>query len=77
MPLYYFDIRNADGLHRDEVGDHFDSLDEAIAMAQSLLPDLAREELSDGDWHDISCDVRDNASSVVYQGELTYRGRRM
>ncbi|WP_428977999.1 DUF6894 family protein [Lichenibacterium ramalinae] len=77
MPLYYFDVRNADGLHRDEVGDHFDSLDEAIDIAQSLLPDLASRKLSDGDWHDLSCDVRDDAGRVVYQVELTYRGTRM
>lgn len=74
MPRYYFDIRDNGGLHRDEFGDEFADRDEARAQCQSLLPDVARSELPDGDRHDISCDIRDEAGEVVYRGELSYRG---
>ena len=77
MPRYRFDITRADGFHRDAVGEHCHTLDDAVARAQTLLPDIVRAEMPDGDWHDISCDVRDEDGQVVYQAELTYRGRRL
>ena len=74
MPRYFFDVGDSRGFHRDDVGDECDGFDEARTQAQSLLPDIAREELPDGDLHTIACDVRDETGRVVYRGELTYRG---
>ncbi len=74
MAKFYFDIRNVTDFHRDEVGDDFDSFDEARTQAQCLLPDIAREELPDGDMHTVVCDVRDETGRIVYRGEITYRG---
>lgn len=76
MPRYYFDVRDSKGFLQDDVGDTFDTFEEARAQCQSLLPDIAREELPDGDLHIITCDVRDQTGDVVYRGELTYRGTR-
>ena len=76
MPRYFFDVRDNSGFNRDEFGDVFGSFDEARIQAQSLLPDIAREELPDGELHQITCDVRDEAGETVYRGELTYRGTR-
>ena len=76
MPLYYFDVHDCDGLHHDEVGDQFDTLEDAIAQAQSLLPDIAREELPDGELRIIACDVRDDARRIIYRGKLTFEGTR-
>ena len=76
MPRYYFDVRDSKGFHHDPVGDEFDLFEEAREQCQSLLPDIAREELPDGDLHTITCDVRDDAGRVVYRGEITYRGTR-
>lgn len=74
MPRYHFDIRDSRGFHRDEVGDEFVSFEEAREQCQSLLPDIAREELPVGELHTITCDVRDETGRVVYRGEITYRG---
>ena len=41
-----------------------------------MLPDIAREELPDGELHTITCEVRDEAGDIIYRGELTYRGTR-
>ena len=76
MPLYYFDVRDGKGFHRDEFGDEFASYDEAREHAQALLPDIARSELPDGELHVILCDVRDGAGRIVYRGKLTYEGMR-
>ena len=76
MPLYYFDVRDCGGVHRDEVGDHFESLEDAIAQAQSLVADIAREELPSGELHVVICDIRDDTRGVVYRGKLTFQGTR-
>ena len=74
MARFYFDLSDHEGFHRDEFGDEFASFEEARDQAQSLLPDIAREELPDGDLHIITCDVRDETDRVVYRGQLTYQG---
>lgn len=76
MVRYYFDVRDGSGFHRDEFGDEFASFEEARMQAQSLLPDIAREEMPDGELHVITCDVRDEADRNVYRGRLTYEGMR-
>ena len=74
MPRYFFDVRDGKGFHRDDVGDEFDGFDDVRQQCQALLPDIARDELPDGDLHEISCDVRDETGRVVYRGEMIYRG---
>lgn len=74
MPRYFFDVRDGGGFHPDEFGDEFDSFEDARQQCQALLPDIARDELPDGERLDLSCDVRDDAGRVVYRAELTYRG---
>ena len=49
-------------------------LEEARALARSLLPDIARERLPGGESQTITCEVRDDRGRNVYRGELTYRG---
>ena len=73
MPRFFFDIRDADGFHRDEAGDEFESFQEARDQAQSLLPDIARAELPDGELHEIMCEVRSDANRIVYRAKLTLR----
>ena len=76
MARYYFDVQDGRGFHRDEIGDEFDSFEEAREQAQALLPDIAREELPDGELHVITCDVRNESGRVIYRGKLTYEGTR-
>ena len=76
MARYYFDVQDGKGFHPDDIGDDFDSFEEARKQCQALLPDIAREELPDGELHTITCNVRDDTGRVLYRGELTYRGTR-
>ncbi|MGI3904007.1 MAG: DUF6894 family protein [Janthinobacterium lividum] len=74
MARYYFALRNPDGFHHDKFGENFDSFEDARTQAKSILPDMAREELPDGDLHIITCNVRDEAGCIFYRGEIIYRG---
>ena len=74
MPRYFFDVRDSRGFHRDEIGNDCDGFDDARNQCQGFLPDIAREELPDGELHTITCDVRDEADRVVYRGRLTFEG---
>ena len=76
MSRYYFDVHDGDGRHRDDMGDEFDSFEEARDQAQSLLPDIIRDELPDGELRSVSCEVRDEAGVLVYRGCLIFRGTR-
>lgn len=76
MPMYYFDVQDAKGFHRDEIGNEMKDFEEAREQAQGLLPDIAREELPDGELHVVTCAVRDATDRVVYKGKLTYEGAR-
>ena len=73
MARYYFDVHDSQGFHRDEDGDEFGSLKEAQDQAQALLPDIAREELPDGELHEITCEVRNDAGRIIYRARLTLR----
>lgn len=77
MPRYYFDVHDSHGFHRDEMGDHFDDFEDARVQAQSLLPDIVRDELPDGELHAVVCEVRDETGTTVYRGELRYQGVRL
>ena len=77
MPLYYFDVQDRGGFHRDEFGDDFDTLEDALTQVQALLPEIVRYELLDGDRHTVSCELRDATGRRLYRGELTYRGVRV
>lgn len=76
MARYYFDVCDSKGLHHDEVGVELADLEEARVECQGLLPDIAREELPDGELHTVTCNVRDEAGRVVYRGKITYEGTR-
>ena len=74
MPRYYFDIIDNGVMSRDEFGVELASFEEARDQAQSLLPDIARAELPDGDQHTFVCDVREETRGLIYRGSLMYQG---
>ena len=74
MARYFFDITDCKGFHPDDFGDELDNFEEARDQAQVLLPDIARQELPDGEFHMITCDVRDDSGRTVYRGKLTFEG---
>lgn len=77
MPLYFFDIYNDGNLASDEFGLELDGFDEARDQAISILPDIARDELPDGEKHDFVCEVRAAEGQMIYRAMLMYRGERL
>jgi hypothetical protein len=50
MPRFFFDLLDASGVHRDEVGLELTDLDAAKAEARRALLDISRDDLRvDGD----------------------------
>ncbi len=77
MPRYFFDVVDSKGSHRDDFGSECADFEDARQQCQSLLPDIAREELPDGELHTITCEVRNESGRVVYRGRITFEGARL
>lgn len=71
MPRFFIDTSDGNFLARDEVGHDFPDLQAAKQAAVSALPDIAREELPDGDERRFSAVVRDQDGAAVLQASLT------
>lgn len=76
MLKYFFDVRDAKGTHRDNVGDDFVDFEEARDHAQAIISDIVREELPDGERCEVVCEIRNQSGGIVYRGEITYQGTR-
>lgn len=76
MPRYFFDVH--DGGPLDDTGTELSGLDEAYAKAKSLLPDVAREDISKGgDQCMFTMLVKDEKGHPVYSATLTFTGLRL
>ena len=65
MPRYYFDVHDAQGVHRDEVGLEFPDMDAAILEARRALADMTRENLMLDSATDLSIVIRDGEEGPV------------
>jgi hypothetical protein len=74
VPLYFFDIAGSGGTSPDPSG--IDLLDDSEARDQAiaLLPDIARNELPDGDQHKFVATARNERGEVVYEASLALHG---
>lgn len=68
MSLYYFDVTDRNGSHNDNIGDEFVRFEQAREQIKFLLPYIIREELPAGDFHSVSCVLRDDAGKMIYRG---------
>lgn len=69
--LFYFDIGDGDDLMIDNEGSDLKSREHARREAIALLPDIARDELPDGDHHTFSVSVRNQEGKVIFEASLT------
>ena len=75
MPLYYFDLADNGAVVTDDFGVELEDLFEAREQAIALLPDMARDELPDGERHEFSAVVRCEDGRVRYVAKLVFTGR--
>jgi len=71
MPRYFFDTYDGNLFIPDESGLELDDLDAVSAEAQKTLPDMARDELPDGNQRIFIISVRDEAGQVVLRAALS------
>ncbi len=71
MPRYFFDICNNEKQVRDDSGTLLSDVHEARRAAIGILPNIARDELPDGDQHILSAIVRDEAGNIILRATLT------
>lgn len=75
MPLFYFDISDGERLVRDEEGTELADDQAARNEAIGVLPDIARDELPDGDRREFSSEVRDASGKVIFRATLSLVAR--
>ncbi|QRM33922.1 hypothetical protein [Microvirga sp. VF16] len=71
MDRFYFDINDGERLTRDEVGNLCQSRKAMRDAAIKVLPDIARDELPDGDRRDFTVKVRDEGGHYLFQATLS------
>lgn len=71
MPRFYFDIDDGEQCHTDSDGVELGNLQEVRNTAVSILPDVAREELPDGDRRVFVCKARDESGKIVFIATLS------
>ena len=76
MPLYFFDVRDAQGLHADETGLELPDMDTAIAEGRRALADMNREALLRQGSQDIQILIRDHDEGPILL-ELSVTARKV
>ncbi len=72
MPRFYFDVINGHGLEEDQQGLNLLSADAVPMHAAIILTDIARDEIPGVQAAEVRITVRDEASSVVYEANMTF-----
>ena len=75
MPKFFLDLYDGERFTRDPYGLDLQDRQEARKEAISVLPDMAREVLPDGNRRDFTVDVRTSAGEVLYTATLSLVGR--
>ena len=74
MPRYFIDTDDGDMEARDDEGRDFASPQAARVAALKGLPDMARDEIPDGDNRTFTVSVREEGGREIYQATLTLKG---
>ena len=71
MPRYFFDIDDGERASIDTDGIDLPDRKSVRVQAIGVLPDIARDELPDGDTRVFACSVRDETGKAIYQAKLS------
>ncbi len=71
MPRFFIDTSDQEHFVRDETGHDFEDVEAAKAAAVDALPDMARDELPDGDARTFLAIVRGQDGGPLLQASLT------
>ncbi|QRM34526.1 hypothetical protein JO965_33355 (plasmid) [Microvirga sp. VF16] len=71
MPRFFFDTYDGERFVSDEQGQELEDIEAAKIIAQEELPQMAWDELPDGDQRTFIVSVRDGAGQVVIRAALS------
>ena len=71
MSRYFFDIDDGEQTITDRIGIELPNRKAVRDAATGVLPDIARDELPDGEHRDFICSVRDETGKVIYRAKLS------
>ena len=72
MPRFYIDTSDQEHFVRDEDGYEFPDVEAAKNAAVDALPDMARDELPDGEGRTFIAVVRDEQGRTLVQATMTF-----
>ncbi len=75
MPRYFFDTTNGETAYVDTDGMELVDDEDARKHALEALPDMASDDMPDGDDRRLVVKVRGEDGLVVYTASLTLKGR--
>jgi len=75
MPRYFIDTSDGNLSIIDDVGQEIASDEAARTAALDALPDMARDEIPDGDERTFSVSLRNMRGDIVYSAQLVLKGR--
>jgi len=65
VPIYFFDIRDEHGLHRDDAGLEFADLETAVQEGRRALAEMNRDALAHGQDQVLEILIRDHGEGPV------------
>ncbi len=78
LPHFFFDVKDGQGSHFDDVGTEFPDADSACAEAIALVSSIAADaRLSMDGTHELTATVRDEAGRPIYRAVLSVMGERI
>ena len=67
---YYFDIRDGEYVQKDNDGVLLEGIEEARAHAVRALPDIARDDMPEGDHREFAIEVKDEDGRRLFTARL-------
>ncbi len=77
MPRFFVDFRDGDNFYKDEQGIDVADFEQARNEAIALLPQVAKDQLPDGEHHEFVATIRDEGDVMIYRASLTFHGDRL
>ena len=71
---FFIDFQDGDALHEDDEGGEFLGLKQARKEAIGLLADIAKDELADSGYRNLTATVRDESGDLLYRANLMFHG---
>ena len=65
MPVFFFDIRDDQGLHQDSAGLELPDMETAISEGRRALADMNRDAVARGETHDFQILIRVHGEGPV------------